>query len=238
MSSPTITFAGHSAVFIEIGEKKIAIDPWLQGNPRCPQTLMNPSDLDLIVLTHGHADHASDVVRICGLNNAKIAATYELAMIIIGEGVDSSRVIPMNKGGSVTIDSVTITLTQAQHSSSFDSPTRGTLYAGEACGVIVATDEYCIFHAGDTELFSDLALIGELYQPQVALLPIGDRFTMGPSQAAMAAHLLGVAVAIPIHYGTFDLLTGSAHIFRERCAEQEIQAIELAPGTSYSLPTE
>lgn len=238
MTTPTITFAGHSAVFIEIGGKKIAIDPWLQGNPSCPQNLLNPTSLDLIVLTHGHADHASDVVRISGLNSAKIVATYELAMILIGEGIDESRVVPMNKGGSITIDSVTITLTHAQHSSSYDSPTRGTLYAGEACGVLLGTDEHCIFHAGDTELFSDLALIGELYQPQVALLPIGDRFTMGPGQAAMAAHLLGVAVAIPIHFGTFGLLTGTASEFTERCSEQDIRAVELTPGSTYTLDVE
>jgi L-ascorbate metabolism protein UlaG (beta-lactamase superfamily) len=232
MSTITITFAGHSATFISIAGKKIAIDPWLVGNPLCPPALHNPKDLDLIVLTHGHSDHASDVVRIASLTSAKIAATYELAMILIGEGIAGERMIPMNKGGSITEDGVTVRLTHAQHSSSFDSPTKGTLYAGEACGVMISAGGKSIYHAGDTELFSDLSLLGELYSPKIALLPIGDRFTMGPKEAAFAANLLGVRTAIPIHYGTFGLLTGTVAEFTELCKEFGVSVAALAPGES------
>lgn len=232
MSTFTITFAGHSATFISLAGKKIAIDPWLVGNPLCPPSLQNPKDLDLIVLTHGHSDHAGDVVRIASLCTPKIAATYELAMILIGEGIDGERIIPMNKGGSVTVDGVTIRLTHAQHSSSFDSPSKGTLYAGEACGVMITGGGKSIYHAGDTELFSDLSLLGELYAPTIALLPIGDRFTMGPKEAAFAANLLGVKTAIPIHYGTFGLLTGSVDEFTEHCKEFGVTVAALKPGES------
>lgn len=232
MSTCKITFAGHSATFISIAGKQIAIDPWLLGNPLCPAALQNPKELDLIVLTHGHSDHAGDVVRVASLSSAKIAATYELAMILIGEGIDGERMIPMNKGGSVTVDGVTIRLTHAQHSSSFDSPTKGTLYAGEACGVMITAGGKSIYHAGDTELFSDLSLLGELYSPSIALLPIGDRFTMGPKEAAFAANLLGVKTAIPIHYGTFGLLTGTVAEFTEHCKEFGVAVAALAPGES------
>jgi L-ascorbate metabolism protein UlaG (beta-lactamase superfamily) len=155
-------------------------------------------------------------------------------MILIQEGVSAEKVIPLNKGGSITIDGVTIRLTDAFHSSSYDTP-HGPLYAGEACGVLVSTSDRCVYHAGDTSLFSDMKLIGELYAPTVALLPIGDRFTMGPHEAAHAARLIRPQLAIPIHYKTFDLLTGTYAEFAKECDAHKVKHIELQVGESFTV---
>jgi L-ascorbate metabolism protein UlaG (beta-lactamase superfamily) len=186
------------------------------------------------VLTHGHSDHASDAVRVAHETGAQIAATYELAMIMIAEGVHHNHVIPMNKGGTYDFGAVSVTLTHALHSSSFDTR-HGPVYAGEACGVVVSSSRWKVYHAGDTALFSDMKLIGDNYRPDVALLPIGDRFTMGPRDAARAAALLQCGVAIPMHYKTFPLLTGTYEAFSRECALLGVEAVELAPGESRSF---
>lgn len=234
MSTRTITYAGHSAVFVELGGKTIAVDPWLRGNPLCPPSLQSNKKIDIIVLTHGHSDHASDAVRVQKESGALLAATYELAMIMIAEGVPSDKVIPMNKGGAVTIDGVEIRLTNAYHSSSYDTK-NGTVYAGEACGVLLSSNGACIYHAGDTSLFTDIKLIGDTFKPDVALLPIGDRFTMGPEEAAQAALWSRCKVAIPMHYKTFDLLTGTYELFAQACNQLGVETKELAPGESTSF---
>ncbi len=234
MTTQSITYAGHSAVFIEIDGLRVAIDPWLNGNPLCPGSLMHPQQLDLIVLTHGHSDHAGDAVRVAKESGAKLAATYELAMIMIAEGVPSEKVIPMNKGGSVSVGRLTLRLTHAFHSSSYDT-SAGTVYAGEACGALISSPKWCVYHAGDTEIFSDMKLIGELYKPNVALLPIGDCFTMGPREAALAASWLGCGVAIPIHYKTFAALTGTYEEFSQECATLGVESLEIAPGATHTF---
>jgi len=234
MSETRITYAGHSAVFVEMAGKRIAIDPWLKGNPLCPDSLLNPKELDLIVLSHGHADHASDAARIAQETSAHLAATYELAMIMVAQGVPQERVIPMNKGGSTPFGQVTVRLTNAFHSSSFDTPA-GPVYAGEPCGVLLVSKGCTIFHAGDTALFSDMKIIGDLYKPDVALLPIGDHFTMDPREAAIAASWLRCKLAIPIHYKTFGLLTGTYGEFSRECATLGVETVELAPGATRTV---
>lgn len=234
MTSAKITYAGHSAVFVQLAGIHLAVDPWLQGNPLCPSELQSPSKLDLIVLTHGHSDHAGDAVRVAKATGASIAATYELAMIMVAEGISSDKVIPMNKGGSVDFKGVAITLTNAFHSSSFDG-NHGTVYAGEACGAIIAAGETVLYHAGDTELFGDMRILGERHQPTVAMLPIGDRFTMGPADAAQAAEWLRCGLAIPIHYKTFDLLSGTYEEFGRECDRRGVPHRELQPGESLAV---
>ena len=229
MAKSSITYAGHSAVIVELGGKRIAIDPWLKGNPVCPENLQHLKALDLIVLTHGHADHASDAARVAKETGAQVAATYELTMIMGSQGVPQEKLIPMNKGGQTTLGDVTVRLTNAFHSSSFDTE-KGSVYAGEACGVILSSKGFAIYHAGDTCLFSDLKMIGDLYKPDVALLPIGDVFTMGPREAALAASWTKCRVAIPIHYKTFGLLTGTYGEFSRECATLGVETTELAPG--------
>lgn len=234
MTQRKITYAGHSAVFVEFGDKVVAIDPWLRGNPMCPPALQSPAKVDVIVLTHGHSDHAGDAVRVQKETGALLAATYELAMIMIAEGVPSDKVIPMNKGGAVTVEGIEIRLTNAFHSSSYDTK-NGTVYAGEACGVLLSSNGASVYHAGDTQLFTDLQLIGELYKPDVALLPIGDRFTMGPAEAAQAAAWTQCTLALPIHYKTFDLLTGTYAEFARECITRSVESKELEPGQSHTF---
>jgi L-ascorbate metabolism protein UlaG (beta-lactamase superfamily) len=234
MKFKEIVYAGHSATFVHTDKFTIAIDPWLEGNPRCPEKLKKPARLDLVVLTHGHSDHAGDVLRLARSYGCKIAATFELAMILVGEGVSEHKVIPMNKGGSTDIEGIKVTLTHAMHSNSFDTE-NGPVYAGEACGVVLRDESRAIYHAGDTALFSDMALIKEFHSPEVALLPIGDRFTMGPAEAARAAALIGCKVAIPLHYKTFPPLTGTADEFSKHCEKSGIKVHELEPGQSYGF---
>lgn len=235
MSELNVTYAGHSAVFIEISGVTVAIDPWLKGNPLCPESMHTPPTLDLIALTHGHADHASDVVRLQACTDASVVATYELAMILIKEGVPSEKVIPMNKGGTVSFrDTVAVTLTNAFHSSSYDTA-EGPVYAGEACGIVLSNAVTSIYHAGDTLMFDEMKRIGERYNLRAAFLPIGDRFTMGPQEAAVAASLLRAEIAIPIHYKTFPLLTGTYAEFAKSCDELSSPHKELVIGERINL---
>jgi L-ascorbate metabolism protein UlaG (beta-lactamase superfamily) len=235
MSELSVTYAGHSAVFIEMSGITIAVDPWLKGNPLCPESMHTPHTLDLIALSHGHADHASDVVRLQACTDACVAATYELAMILIKEGVPSEKIIPMNKGGTIDFrDTVAVTLTNAFHSSSYDTAD-GPVYAGEACGVVLSDTTTSIYHAGDTLLFEEMKRIGERYNLRAAFLPIGDRFTMGPQEAAEAASLLRAQIAIPIHYKTFPLLTGTYDEFATSCDELSCAHRELAIGVRTNL---
>jgi L-ascorbate metabolism protein UlaG (beta-lactamase superfamily) len=153
---------------------------------------------------------------------------------MVSEGVDGSKIHYMNKGGTVKWKGLSISLTDAKHSSSYDLPS-GPVYAGEACGVVIHDGTTSLYHAGDTLFFRDMETIRELYKPDLALLPIGDRFTMGPAEAARAAHALGVKRAIPIHYATFELLTGTAEEFVTACQGSEVEPVILAPGEALSL---
>jgi len=231
----SLTYCGHSAVLVQAGEKIIGIDPWLDGNPLCPANLKNPKKLDIIVLTHGHSDHAGDTARLAKKFSSKIVATWELATLFAEEGISSEQLVPMNKGGTVEIDGLKLSLTNAFHSSSFDSPKRGTIYAGEACGAILSDGTNTLYHAGDTALFSDMTLIKEQYHPTIALLPIGDRFTMGPTEAAQAAKLIGAKKNIPIHFGTFSLLTGTPEEFESACKSVNVLAQTLNPGQEIGI---
>jgi L-ascorbate metabolism protein UlaG (beta-lactamase superfamily) len=234
-NSVEITFLGHSGILIQTDNIVIAIDPWVIDNPLTPKDFKNPSKIDLIVLTHGHFDHAADALSLGKSLNSQLVATHELANILASEGYPKDKISSMNKGGSsVFFNNIKISLTHAIHSSSYNG-SNGVVYAGEPCGVVFCNGEKTIFHAGDTDLFSDLALIGKRYTPDIACLPIGDCFTMGPVEAAQAAELLGVKQAIPIHHTTFPLLTGTPGEFETACKELNIKAIILNPGGKYQL---
>jgi L-ascorbate metabolism protein UlaG (beta-lactamase superfamily) len=234
MTIKSITYAGHSAVFFESEKSVVAIDPWLNDNPRCPDRLKNPAKLDLIILSHGHSDHAGDVLRLAKACGSTIAATYELACILVNQGVKPDKVLFMNKGGTASFGEFKISLTNAFHSSSYDTPS-GPVYAGEPCGVVLNDGKRSFYHSGDTALFSDMELIGELYKPEIGFFASGDNFTMNPREAAMAANYVGCRIAFPIHFKTFPMLVQSADAFIAACRSYDIDAAELEPGKPFQV---
>ena len=233
----TLTYLGHSTFVGQSGEgKTFYIDPWLEGNPRCPEGDQSPRKADLIALTHGHFDHVAGVMAVYGQGGCPVAGPYELVNLIAqSEGFAEEHAGAMGKGGTVDFDGIAVTLTHAMHSSSYGEP---GVYAGEPAGLILAfEDGRRLYHAGDTAVFGDMKLIGELYEPDLCLLPIGNRFTMDPREAALAVELLGAKRVVPIHHSTFPPLTGTPEQFREEVAKRglpaEIAALE--PGESIDV---
>lgn len=227
-----ITYYGHSTVGIEVGGKRIIIDPFLTGNP-VAKAKAEDIQADYIILTHGHADHTADAVSIAKRNNATIIAIHELSLIMSWQGVN---VHGMSIGGGYTFDFGHVRLTQAFHSSSIDDEEKQSItYAGMPTGVILSSEGKTIYHAGDTGLFSDMKMIGELYAPDLAFLPIGDNYTMGPREAIYAAEWVGAKKVIPIHYNTFPLIQQDAHKFAEDLSKKGITGIVLQPSESYIL---
>ena len=209
----TITWLGHASFRLTLpDERVILIDPWLKGNPSCPHELQKPVRCDMVFLTHGHSDHVGGVSTLIDAFDPMIVGNLELCGVLekqLGKG----RYSGMNTGGTQTVDGVQVSLTQAFHSSSVDSPS-GPLYAGMPNGVVVAADGVAtLYHAGDTDVFGDMQLIPKLFDPKICILPIGDHFTMGAKGAAMAAEMLQPAAIIPCHYKTFPLLAQTADAF-------------------------
>lgn len=234
-------FLGHSCFLLRTLEgKQILIDPFLNNNPTYPKSFskLPLSKIDFIVLTHGHGDHSSDVIETAESNNAPVIATFELASLIHKFSDSKVSILPMNKGGTISIPetNLKLTLTHALHSNSFDAPDGNTYYAGEACGVIITLENGVnIYHAGDTCFFSEMSQIREQYRPEIALLPIGDCYTMGPEEAAKCAKTLGVKTAIPIHWGTFPPLSGTPEQFKKCCEDSNVQVKVLKPGESFKV---
>lgn len=228
------TWLGHAAFRVDTGGGRvILIDPWLRGNPACPAHLQEVDRCDIILATHAHSDHIGDVVRIAGETGATVVAMVELAGWFGRQGLRS--VIGMNKGGTVRIGDVTVAMVHANHSSSVsehEGSSAGPGYAGEPAGFVVTLEDgYTFYHAGDTNVFADMSLIGEIYAPRLAMLPIGDFYTMGPREAAVAVRLLAAPHVIPMHYGTFPVLTGTPAELRELTSQSRIATIhEMKPG--------
>ena len=227
MAALAITWLGHSSFSLKTpGGKTILLDPWYTGNPSFPETA-KPKQADIILVSHGHSDHITDAAAMAKATGATVVGIWEVASWLGTKGVKNLE--PMNKGGSIEVKGLRVTMTEALHSSSFDD--NGIVYLGEAAGFVVRLENGQSFYfAGDTALFSDMKLIGELYKPDIAFLPIGDRFTMGPDTAAMAAKWLGVKQVVPMHYGTFPLLTGTPAKLKEQLAGTSIEVLELKPG--------
>jgi L-ascorbate metabolism protein UlaG (beta-lactamase superfamily) len=227
-----LTWLGHSAFRIDSpGGKRIYVDPFLQGNPKCPASELEPERCDLILLTHGHSDHVGDTVRIHERLGCPVIAQVELRAWLGANGVELDMRHSPNKGGTVPWEGIAITLTDANHSS---STVDGT-YAGEAAGLVVRLEDgFTIYFAGDTNVFGDMSLIGRLYSPDLAVLPIGDHFTMGPREAALALELLGVVRCVPCHYGTFSLLYGTPDELRA-LAPPGVEVLSPEPGETLTL---
>ena len=202
---------GHSAFKLESPTGKIIyIDPFLSGNPTTPDEFKNPSEIDYILLTHGHEDHVGDTLKLAEKTGCTVVSQVELSHLLKKRGLKEDQRIEFNKGGTVHFDDFSVTLVSANHSSSFDGE-----YAGEAGGLVLSfEDDICFYHLGDTNIFSDLELYGQMYQPHVIAVPIGDHYTMGPEEAAIACEMIDANMAVPIHYGTFPVLTGTPEDFK------------------------
>ena len=225
----TLTFLGHATFRIDAQDgRRIYIDPFLNGNPKCPEDEKDPERADIIALTHAHGDHLGDTVDIAKKHGSAVVAAVELADWLQIKH-ELKNVYDPNKGGTVDVDGITFTLTHAQHSSSNNQ----LEYMGEPCGIVVGVDGKRVYFAGDTNVFSDMQLITRLYDPQVAVLPIGGHYTMDPKEAALALEFLGVKRCVPCHYGTFPPLKGTPEELAKLAPNVTIEAID--PGESIAL---
>lgn len=229
MQRLAITWFGHSTFLIRTpGGRRVLVDPWFTSNPACPAPLKRPPQADVILASHGHADHVEDLVACARDSGATVVAIWELCDWLGRKGVQGSA--PMNKGGSIELAGLRITMTDARHSSGFVEHGQ-MVYMGEAAGFVIRLEDgRTLYYAGDTCLFGDMRLIGELYRPEIAFLPIGDRFTMDPAAAALACEWLGVRQVVPMHWGTFPLLTGTPAALRALVEPRGVEVLELRPG--------
>jgi L-ascorbate metabolism protein UlaG (beta-lactamase superfamily) len=226
----TLTWLGHAAFRIESpGGKRIYVDPFLHGNPKCPESEQDPERVDLILLTHGHDDHVGDTLELAARFSCPVIAHTEVRGWLSTRGLSEDMGEAPNKGGTVEVDGIKVTMTDAKHSSSAFA--NGTfVYLGEPCGLVIELESgFKLYIAGDTCVFGDMALIARLYAPDLVVLPIGDHFTMDPRAAAVALELLGARRCVPSHYATFPLLTGTPEQLREFAGELGLDVTIEAP---------
>jgi L-ascorbate metabolism protein UlaG (beta-lactamase superfamily) len=225
----TLTWLGHAAFRVDSpGGKRIYVDPFLGGNPKCPESEQEPERVDMIAVTHGHGDHVGDTIELAKKHSCPVVAQVELSDWLSNQGVAETR--DPNKGGTEEVDGIKFTHVNAFHSSSSSDGS----YTGEPCGIVVRLEEgTTVYFAGDTCVFGDMQLIGRIYSPDVAVLPIGDHYTMGPKEAAVALELLGTKRCVPCHYGTFPVLKGTPQELKQLAPDVDIAEIE--PGDSIDL---
>jgi L-ascorbate metabolism protein UlaG (beta-lactamase superfamily) len=226
-----LTWLGHSTFRVETpGGKTIFIDPWVMGNPMCPENEKSVKKVDVLLCTHGHGDHIGDGVEIAKKHNPVVVGIFELAGWMEKKGAKQTS--PMNKGGTQTVGDIKVTMVHADHSCGIQDGDE-IIYGGEACGYVIEfSNGVKIYHAGDTNVFGDMQIIRELYAPQIVMLPVGDRFTMGPREAAYACKLLKPKTVIPMHFGTFPMLTGTPSELQKLVPEVEVR--EMKPGETSS----
>ncbi|MFQ5907966.1 MAG: metal-dependent hydrolase [Thermoplasmata archaeon] len=224
-----VTWLGHAAFLLE-GRDRILVDPFLTGNPAAATTA-EEVDCDLVCVTHAHGDHYGDAVAIATRLGVPLVGIYEISVAAEAQGASA---VGMNIGGSTTVGGTRITMTHAVHSSCFVG--NGKVEAGGNPAGFVFDSGARVYHAGDTGVFTDMALIGELYQPELALLPIGDFYTMGLREATKATELLGAKEVIPMHYNTFPVIEQDPAVFRTAVAEKTpSQVTVLQPGESHNV---
>jgi L-ascorbate metabolism protein UlaG (beta-lactamase superfamily) len=230
MADVKITWLGHS-VFLFEAEKKLLIDPFISGNPLAP---CSPEELnpDIIAVTHGHRDHLGDTIEIGKRTGCRIISVHEVANYIKSKGVFAEG---MGKGGTVNVEGIKLTMTEALHSSSIDA-SGFSFDGGSPAGFIIRINDHSIYHAGDTGVFGDMQLIGELYEPELALLPIGDKFTMGIKEATKAVELIQPKIVVPMHYNTFDVIIQDPLEFKQAVeSKTNTKVIIMQPGQSIEL---
>jgi L-ascorbate metabolism protein UlaG (beta-lactamase superfamily) len=234
MPDVALTWLGHGSYRIDSpGGKRIYVDPWLE-NPKCPENEREPERVDVMVLSHGHADHIGSAVEVGRRHSPTVVAIFELANWLESQGVANASALGMNKGGTVEVDGIKLSMTHALHSGGFISDGQSITYLGDPAGYVIEFENgTTVYAAGDTALFGDMELIGRYLEPEVAILPIGDHFTMGPRQAAAALELLGCRRCVPVHWGTFPLLHGTPDQLREHAPGVDVVSVE--PGQTVTL---
>jgi L-ascorbate metabolism protein UlaG (beta-lactamase superfamily) len=232
MADITLTWLGHGSFRFDTADgTRVYVDPFLTYNPKCPDDEKTPERVDVIAITHGHMDHVADVVDLQKKHDATVVAMIEIGDWLVREhGVEESKVQAGNKGGSTQTGGVTFTLVDARHSSQLPDSS----YGGEAAGIVASAGGKAIYFAGDTDVFGDMQLIARLYEPDLAVLPIGDYFTMGPKQAALALELLGTKRCLPCHYGTFPPLVGTPAELK-KLAPAGVAIEDIEPGQSITV---
>jgi len=226
-----IRFHGHACIQVTGGGHSVIVDPFLTGNP---QAVVKAEEIaaDYVLLTHGHGDHVGDAASIALRCGAQVVATPELAEYI---GKSGAKTIGMNLGGSLRTPFARFKMVQAFHSSSVTGPDGLPIYMGMPAGFLIEMEGRTILHCGDTSLFGDMKLIGEQHNIDVAFIPIGDHFTMGPEDAAIAAEWLKAKVAVPFHFNTFPPIRQNPEEFLALLAERDIRGKVLAPGEVFEL---
>lgn len=230
----TFTWLGHATFLVQTpGGKRLLLDPWVQSNPACPDKLKDVGALDAMLITHGHFDHIADAVPLARQTHCPVVGIVELCNWLGRQDVKNT--VDMNKGGTVEVAGVRITMVHADHSCGIEDTDGSIIYGGEAVGYVVELENgFKFYFAGDTNVFGDMALIGELYQPDIAFLPIGGHYVMGPREAAKAVELLRVKNVVPMHYGTFPILAGTPESFQTLVEPLGCRVLRMEPGGTLS----
>jgi L-ascorbate metabolism protein UlaG (beta-lactamase superfamily) len=225
-----LTWLGHATFrLVTPGGKTILIDPWVMGNPACPEAEKKVKKVDVMLCTHGHFDHIGDAVAIAREHNPLVVGIYELCAWLQKKG--ARQISPMNKGGTQALGDIRVTMVHADHSCGIQEDDGSIVYGGEACGYVIEMENGVkLYHAGDTNVFGDMHIIHELYAPEIALLPIGDLFTMSPREATYACRLLQPKHVVPMHFGTFPPLIGKPGDLKKMVSDLGVEVVEMKPG--------
>lgn len=230
----TIRYLGHSTFLITTPARKtLLLEAWVKNNPACPEDAKTLEGLDTLLISHGHFDHLQDAVELAKEFKPQIGCNFEISIWLGSQGVEN--VNPMNKGGSQKLNDVRVTMVNAHHSGGILEGDNTIVYGGEPGGYVVEFENrFKLYFAGDTCVFGDMKIIADLYEPELVFLPIGDLFTMGPREAAYACRLLGARKVIPMHYGTFPVLTGTPEELANLTRDLGTQVLALRPGETLS----